>query len=302
MTRHASRYAFAVLLLILIDASGSGAQTKSAITSTELTRAFLIGTADGQIVRDDSKTLWKATATIQRPGTPVARLVATTSRPGNPLDTLKAPPPVLASSECLVDFSDHDALDRLAFPPDGFALYAEDTFTWSPWWHQACNSLDYAEVRPLSPYTHYHLVYEDPDIQPCSGNLIDWDIIHEDGTCEEFDPRDKARRLSTHDGSAAIHVYVNDGNPNTIFGLNGLRVLGDHAVRLCYKPVQEIDGPWETSEPDGSTSPGIWLCWDELGIGTWDLSDYAGFITEVQISSTGHAGVITIDDIKLKVY
>jgi len=279
--------------LVLFCASGPLAQIKSAI---------LVGTADGQIIRDDANTLWKATATIQRPGTPLARLVATTSRPGNPLDTLKAPSPVLASSECLVDFSDYDALNLLSYAPEGKEPYAEDTFTYSPWWFQACNSLDHAVVRPLAPYDHYHLSYEDPDIVPCPGGFVQWGIIQDDGTCEDIDPREKPRRLSTHDPWGAIHIYLYDGYGKRTFGLNGLRVYGDSSVRLCYKPAQEDDSGWETSEPGGSTSPGIWLCWDALGAGTWDLSNYAGYITEVKISSTGHAGVLTIDNIKLKVY
>ena len=291
---------FTALLMMLSCAGSTFAQ--SGVTTTIVRRAFLVGTSDGQIVRDESKTLVTPTHLTRRPGTPAAKLIATTSRPVNPLDVLKTPPPVLASSECLVDFSDYDALNRLTYAPEGYSLYAEDTFTWSPWWFQACNGLDHAVVRPVSPYTHFHLGYEDPDIQPCPGSFVDWDIVHEDGTCEEFDPRDKPRRLSSHDSAAVIHLYLYDGFSTRTFGLNGLKVLGAYPVRVCYKPLQESDGPWETSEPGGSTSSGIWLCWDELGLGTWDLSGYAGYITEVKISSAGQAGPFTIDDLKLAVY
>jgi hypothetical protein len=305
MTRHASSLrGFAVVLLLLSSAAGTLAQVKGgfATADPDVARAFLVATPDGDIVRDESKTIWTATPTTHRPGTPVARLVATTSRPLNPLDTLTAPPPILKSSECLVDFSDYDALDRLTYAPPVYPLYAEDTHAWAPWWFQACNGIDHAVVRPIAPFEHFHLGYEDPAIQPCAGGVVDWDIIHEDGTCEEFDPRDKPRRLTSHDYSAVIHLYLYDGYGKKTFGLNGLRVLGENAVRLCYKPAQEDDGAWETSEPGGTTSPGIWLCWDELSIGTWDLSGYAGYITEVKLSSTGMAGSITIDDVVLKVY
>ena len=302
MTKHRSPRGFAILLLVVSCAGDTLAQVKSGVVTTDVVRAYLFATSDGEIVRDDSKTVWKATATTQRPGTPVARLVATTARPLNPLDTLESPPSILSSSECLVDFSDYDALNLLTYAPAGYPLYAEDGHAWSPWWFQACNGLDHATVRPVSPYSHFHLGYEDPDIQPCPGSFVDWDIVHDDGTCEEFDPRDKPRRLLSHDGGAAIHLYLYDGYGKKTFGLNGLRVLGEHPVRLCYKPAQEVDTGWETSEPGGSTSPGIWLCWDELGLGTWDLSEYAGYITEVKLSSTGMAGSISIDDVKLKVY
>jgi hypothetical protein len=287
-------------VLLMLSCAGS-AFPQSGLT-TDVRRAFLVGTSDGQVVRDESKTLVTPTPTTQRPGTPVAKLIATTSRPVNPLDMLKTPPPVLASSECLIDFSDYDALDRLTYAPPEYPLYAEDTHAWVPWWFQACNGLDHAVVRPLAPYEHFHLGYENPAIAPCPGGFVDWDIVHDDGTCEEFDPRDEPRYLSSHDSGAVIHLYLYDGNGKKTFGLNGLRVLGVNPVRLCYKPVQEIDGPWETSEPDGGTSPGIWLCWNELGLGTWDLSGYAGYITEVKISSAGNAGSITIDDVKLNVY
>ena len=155
MTRHGSPRGFAVLLLVVSCASGTLAQVKNGVVTTDILRAYLVATSDGEIVRDDSKTVWKATPTTQRPGTPVARLVATTARPLNPLDTLTIPPRILPSSECLVDFSDYDALNRLTYAPAGYPLYAEDGHAWSPWWFQACNGLDHATVRPVSPYSHF---------------------------------------------------------------------------------------------------------------------------------------------------
>jgi len=38
-------------------------------------------------------------------------------------------------------------------------------------------------------------------------------------------------------------------------------------VRLCYKRVQEIEGPWIAARdvPMHGSSPGVWLCWGQLG-------------------------------------
>jgi hypothetical protein len=304
MARHPTPHVLVIVLVIGSCAAGAAAQITSGLETFESQAGsvLLTGLPDGRIVRDDLQQRLSATPTRLRPGTPVARLIA--RRPGarDPFDTLQAPPPVVASSDCLVDFSDYDALDRLTYAPDIFPLYAEDGHVWSPWWFQACNGIDHAVVRPIAPFDHFHLGYENPAIGPCYPSVIDWDIIHDDGTCEEFDPRLEPRRLTSHDSSAAIHLYLYDGSDKKLFGLDGLRVVGDRAIRLCYKPMQEDDGAWETSEPGGTTSPGIWLCWDELASGTWDLSGYAGSITEVKLSSSGKAGSISFDDVRLKLY
>ena len=86
-------------------------------------------------------------------------------------------------------------------------------------------------------------------------------------------------------------VVIGKGQGNALPGVQGL-----------WKPMQEEDGPWETSGPDGTTAPGIWLCWNSLGTGRWDLSGFGGYITEVKISSAGSIGSVSIDDVKLRVY
>jgi len=304
MARHISPRAFATVVFVLLPTVDPLAQVRAGLSGidTAKPRAILGATSEGEIVHDNVKAARQPTPTTMRPGTPVAHLLATSPRPTDPLDTLVARPPVLKSAQCLVDFSDYDALDRLTYAPDGFPLYAEDGHAWSPWWFQACNGIDHAVVRPIAPYEHFHLAYEDPAIQPCYPSVIDWDIIHDDGTCEEFDPRTKPRRLVSHDGNAVIHLYLYDGWGKKLFGLDGLRVVSENPVRLCYKPMQEEDGPWETSGPDGTTAPGIWLCWNSLGTGRWDLSGFGGYITEVKISSAGSIGSVSIDDLKLRVY
>ena len=124
----------------------------------------------------------------------------------------------------------------------------------------------------IAPFEHFHLQYRGylPSNHAPAGSSTGTSSTRM-VKCEEFDPRLKPRSLMSHDGTALIHLYLYDGHGKKPFGLNGLRVLGPNAVRLCYKPVQEDNGDWETSEPSGTTSPGIWLCWDQLGPGTWDL-------------------------------
>jgi len=272
-------------------------------------RGNLVVTADGRVVQENAH-IDTAELSLLTPNTPVARLTALGSNALNPvaqfkstagsMGGLKNPGGSSESPQCVVDFSDFDALNLLTFAPEGFSIYAEDTFTWSPWWFQACNALDHVVVRP-TVHTHFHLGYEDPHIMPCPGSFSDWGIMQEDGTCQQFDPREKPRNLHPHDESETIQLYVWDGNQKRIFSLKSIRVLGQNPIRLCYKPDQQDDGAWETSEPDGSTTPGIWFCWDELHTGNWDLSAYATFITDVKFSAVEGQDNISVDDIILQI-
>ncbi|MES9993101.1 MAG: hypothetical protein ABW098_14175 [Candidatus Thiodiazotropha sp.] len=126
-------------------------------------------------------------------------------------------------------------------------------------------------IRPIGD-NYFHLAYENPHIQPCKGDQTDWDIIHKDGTCEEFDPREMPRSFHPHLGSVTTHIYVYDGYDKQPFRLNKVRVENQQAIKFCYTPMQDKDGPWETSEPDNITSPGIWFCFEQLTTGYWDLS------------------------------
>ncbi|MGD1975561.1 MAG: hypothetical protein PVH37_08115 [Desulfobacterales bacterium] len=211
----------------------------------------------------------------------------------DPNRILKSPTDPSLAVNCMVDFSDYDALDWL---PD----FAEDTFAYTPWWFQACDPLNSAVVRPIGD-DHFHLAYENPHIQPCNGNFTDWAIIHEDGSCEAIDPREEPRSLHPHLGSVTTHLYVYDGYEKQFFRLNTIRVENQHAIRLCYKPMQEDDGPWESNAPDGTTAPGIWFCWNELTTGNWDLSQWTDFITEVKITSS-QGGIYQIDDIGIWIH
>lgn len=248
---------------------------------------------------------------LMKPSTnPTANISRTRSdSSGSPLDMLRTPTNPSLAEECLVDFSDYDALDLLGL--SHYSPYAENTFAHSPWWHQACNALNYVDVRPIwIPFvlseSHFHLGYENPHITNCPGSFVDFGIIQDDGTCQEIDPREEPRSLYPHEGHRPTHIFVTGGGINKRpFQLNRIRVENDQAIRLCYKPMQEDEGPWESNGPGGSTSPGIWYCWDELPTGNWDLSDWTDHITEVKIqASHGYLGlgIYQIDDIGIGIY
>jgi hypothetical protein len=264
---------------------------------------FLIAKPDGEIERASTSARLRPTPKIVTPGTPVAHVVATRAGAGNPIDSLLSPSDPQPTTQCLVDFSDYDALNLLTYAPDGWSPYGETTFTFVPWWFQDCQGLGGATVRPIAEEgesldgLHFHLSYEDPNITACF-SFTDWGIMQEDGTCVDFDPREKGRRLSPHDAAHKIEIYLWNGSFKTPFALESLKVMSNSAIRLCYKPLQEDDGEWETAQP-GESLPGIWLCWNELGTGNWALGAYASNVTEVRIFSSDNIGVPTVDDVVL---
>ncbi len=199
--------------------------------------------------------------------------------------------PSLSFGDCEIDFSDSFAL---SFIPDG----AQNTFTYFPFWNQSCNVDDAFIVRPIVR-DHFHLNYEDPAISICEGNF---NRILPDGSCEIIDPTQETRYVRTHRGWDILHLYMWDGTEKKPFDLKRIRIRGGESVRLCYKPVQEITGPWITLQPNPTTSPGIWACWDELPTGYWDLSQWAGNITEVKITGTTQSSPFEIDDIRVGVH
>jgi hypothetical protein len=262
----------------------------------------LIAKSDGKVVRASTTARLRPTPKTVTPGTPVGHIVATRPGAGDPIDSLLSPTNPQPGTQCLVDFSDYDALNLLTYAPEGWTPYGETTFTFSPWWFQDCPGLGGATIRPISEgetsdWLHYHLTYEDPDITACF-SFSDWGILQDDGTCEDFDPRDKGRSLSPHDAQHKIEIYVWDGYIRRPFALESLKVLSSSAIRLCYKPLQEDDGEWEAAEPGGNL-PGIWLCWNALGTGNWALGTYASNVTEVRIFSSDNIGVPNVDDIVL---
>ncbi|HNP62172.1 MAG TPA: hypothetical protein PKM72_15095 [Nitrospirales bacterium] len=291
------------MALVLVLTGGS--QNVLAV-SQELNHMVLVATPKGRIAIQKSGHKEPSLPTLIKPSVnPTANILRARSGSTSPLDALQTSNNPILAEECLVDFSDYDALDLLEF---SLHPYAETTFAYTPWWHQACNGLMYVEVRPIwTPLSvsHFHLGYENPHITTCPGSFTDWGIIQDDGTCQEIEPRDEPRSLHPHEGHRPTHIFVTDGgiNDKKLFKLNRIRVESTQGIQLCYKPMQEIDGPWISSGVAGSTHPGIWYCWDELPTGNWDLSDWTDHITEVKIrASHGSFGIYQIDDIGIGIY
>jgi hypothetical protein len=214
--------------------------------------------------------------------------------------------------DCPVDFDDTDALNGI---PD----HAATTFTYAPWWYQSCGGSlqNYAVVRPVE-YSHYHLNFEDDTISCLDTNTGTFGRLQPDSTCSSngIDYTMEPRYVSPHDIGAHIHLYVVNQyvNPNDPysdstydkkpFDVKRFRVrTGSPPVRVCYKKVQEIDGPWLAAPdvPLHGSSPGVWLCWNQLGPGLWDLSEWATNIRELKVSATDGVSIFSIDDFRISV-
>lgn len=211
-------------------------------------------------------------------------------------------------NDCTVDFSESYAISLL---PN----YAGDTFAYAPWWIQVCNGaeLNLALMRPLE-YSHFHLNFQDSDITCLDFGTGWFGRPQPDGSCEAADVLNEPRYLRSHIGDERIHLYTSGEIPSAStgyddsalhkgpFDLKRVRVKGETPVRLCYLKVQELDGPWITSpDVEPATSPGVWLCWNQLGPGLWDLSQWAGNVREVKITATNGATPFSVDDILIAV-
>lgn len=213
------------------------------------------------------------------------------------------------SGACAVAFDDPAALAAL---PN----VAGEGTAGAPWWFQDCHTTagDRAVVRPLV-YSHYHLFFEDASISCLDFDTQVFGRLQPDGTCSSagIDHAEEPRYLNPHIGDEQIHLYVVNQvvNPNdpysdsTLdkkpFDLRRLRVVTAVPVRVCYKKVQEIEGPWITS-PDvhvAGSAPGVWLCWNSLGQGLWDLSAWAFDVREVKITATDGVSVYALDDLEI---
>ena len=141
---------------------------------------------------------------------------------------------------------------------------AESTFATDPWWNQQCDDDNYVFVRPYN-LDHFHLDFENATCYEFgfSGEL------QEDGSCKIFDdPEQQPRILHTMLPDDVIELIVNDSNGNqVVFDFKRIRIVGNNPVRVCYKPVQEIDGPWIAQAQDELTAPGVWACWNNMTTG-----------------------------------
>jgi hypothetical protein len=132
---------------------------------------------------------------------------------------------------CFVGFDLHSILD--AFPDD-----AASTFVVSPYWRQDCGDAGQVRVEPITPlYNHYHLLYEDPDI-----NCFDLDNgmygREVDGECEALeDPAAEPRFLGSMGGDEVIRIRTHDpstGDPIP-FDVPSFANVGDEPVKFRYK-------------------------------------------------------------------
>jgi hypothetical protein len=283
------------LPLIVIATASSIHMPASVLTTTAAAQSIgdLVAGAGDVAYRPDSPKLMTARG-LRNPTATEARILA-----GSPIAAFKY--------DCSVGFDDPAALAAL---PDA----AQNTFAYAPWWFQYCGGglLNYAVVRPLE-YGHYHLAYEDASISCVDPNTGLFGRIQPDMSCSSagIDHTMEPRYVAPHIGDERVHLYVvnqyvNPSDPYSDstydkkpFDLKRLRVLaGSPPVRVCYKKVQEINGPWLAAPDvplDGST-PGVWLCWNQLGPALWDLSPWATNVREVKVTATDGASVFSIDD------
>jgi hypothetical protein len=236
-----------------------------------------------------------ATRTIPVPPTPPVAEGAQTVAPGRErIDALTARRPATAYvSECVVDFTDSTAL-QMSEPSLWFdRLYVP--------WFQQCGGLGYVDMRSLV-VGHYHLNFADSDVLPCNTHVQAYPArIGDDGTCDLVDvPTEPRTYVTTHSGAEILRIMAEKADHTTraAFDLNRIKIPGTQPVRLCYKKrVDGPIGPWEAAEPGGG-SPGVWLCWNQLDPGTWDLSDWVWDVMEVKVTGTPGVSVnFSIDDL-----
>jgi hypothetical protein len=245
----------------------------------------------------------------QLPGSPQLMTVRGLRYPTNAEARLLAGPPSAAFPyECSVDFDDSVTLS-------GVPNLAADTVAYAPWWFQNCggNLANHAVVRPVE-YSHYHLGFEDDTIVCLDLATATYGRYLPDMTCSSagIDYLGEPRYVAPHWGDGHIHLYVvnQDVNPNDPysdstydkkpFDLKRLRVrAGSPPVRVCYKKVQEIEGPWIAAPdvPLHESTPGVWLCWAELGPALWDLSAWAKNVREVKVAASDGDSIFSIDDL-----
>lgn len=188
------------------------------------------------------------------------------------------------SSKCKVKFSDRDALNII---PE----YAQDTFAFGPYWIQSCSQDRWAYVKP-TVNNHFHLSYENADMQICQ-------ILN---TCPEHDPRDQPRTLRTHTNSEKLELTLYKDSKYLPFGIKKIRIPGNTSVKICFKKRNESGAPWVTNEDNLAAIPGRWSCWNKLGTGNWDLSNWVNNVVVVTVIGTGEGGTFGIDDVVYRLY
>ena len=205
---------------------------------------------------------------------PVTAPVSEDGRPGasaspGRIDGLTAKRPAVAYvSECIVDFTDSGAL-QLSEP----SLWFDRVYL--PWFQQ-CGGLGYVDIRPMV-MEHFHLGFADADVMPCYTDAQAYPSrIAENGFCNKVDiPSEPRTHVTTHTGAEIMRITAEQA---------------DYTTRAAFDS-------WISNGNDGS-SPGAWLCWNQLGPGTWDLSDWVRDVMEVKVTGTpGVAVNFSLDDL-----
>lgn len=239
--------------------------------------------------------------------TPGTRAVKPSAAPVSPSGRSGTVPRGLASptrptayvSECLVDFSDRDALEATRWTLWFDRLYVP--------WFQRCGAGGSVDLRPMVEQ-HVHLGFEAPDVVPCFSDPQAYPSRDDgQGGCNRVDIATEPRTaVMTHGPWEFLQLRamtydspLPDYQP-LAFDLQRVRVLGGVAVRLCYRKQQAIEGDW-VAAPGGTTdAPGVWLCWNHLAPGHWDLSDWATDLSEVRITAAdGEGGPYSVGDLKI---
>ena len=266
-------------IAVMTAACGDGGSSAASHDHSLQAKAALAMRSDVQV---------PVTAPVSEDGHPGA-----SASPGR-IDGLAAKRPAIAYvSECIVDFTDSGAL-QLSEP----SLWFDRVYL--PWFQQ-CGGLGYVDIRPMV-MEHFHLGFADADVMPCYTDAQAYPSrIAENGFCNKVDiPSEPRTHVTTHTGAEIMRITAEQADYTTraAFDLNRIRIPGTEPVRLCYKKRAEASpGSWISNGNDGS-SPGAWLCWNQLGPGTWDLSDWVRDVMEVKVTGTpGVAVNFSLDDL-----
>jgi hypothetical protein len=195
-------------------------------------------------------------------------------------------------THCVMDFSD-SAMLQLSGP----SLWFDRVYL--PWFQQ-CSGAGHVDFRP-TVYSHYHLGFADPEVMPCVDQQAYPSRIDEDGTCHHVNIATEPRTHVTNhwsDETFRLRAMGVSGTSWASFDLNRFRVVGSGSVKLCYKK----SGSFSEFEAAGPSDSAPWLCWNELGQGTWDLSQYAWDLAEVKIqASPAGTGSFSVDDFHVSI-
>ncbi len=276
---------------LLVAACGGGSSTEERELSASVNMASSSADATGAAMPFAASTPG-AVKPAEAPVLLGGRSAVPSSRPGRSLATPGKS--VAYVTECVVDFNDPDVLALT-----GPSLYFDRIYI--PW-AQNCYGGAYVDVRPMV-LDHVHLWFQSSEVVPCNTHAQAYPSrINDDGTCALVDISTEPRTaIVTHSPGEFVRVrtMTTSDYQTLAFDLNRIRV-NLSAVRLCYRKNQEIEGEWEAAPGFPPGEPGIWLCWNRLEPGYWDLSDWAIDLTEVRVTgAAGELGPFSLDDLNI---